>query len=520
MDAANPTSEASIPSPVPPVPRRVAVPLFIGLFLAVLMFGLDGLIVTTALPTIAASLGQSRGVAFVVSAYLISVAISAPVFGRLSDLTSRKRTFLAGLVVFLAGSALAGLSQNLSELVIFRGVQGFGAGAFFPVALAIVTEMFPPTQGARITGALAGASGVAVVVGPLLGAYLLDATSTWRWVFYVNLPVGLSSLAILTVILGPMRPTTLGRFDGIGAGLIAGWVAALIVPLIEISGGGWTWADPQSLALLVASALLLAVFVRWEIRAAEPLVPIRQLTRRMMASLGGLVLLNSVILVGATTLVSIFVGFVVLHEGPNATNDVRDILYWVAVPTTLGALLAGQLLTRFSYRAVIAPALVVSATGGLILLRVSDSTPLWTLQWGFLLVGGLALPLVMLGFGTGMVSAAGLIVVQCESPRSEIGASIALFSFLRNVGSAVGLSVLAAFQQWWFNHLRSSSSSPSGVQAALVSSYQCVFAVIFGLVATSIILALQVSGRIPRVLTPAGGGSASRSTERERRTDQ
>jgi EmrB/QacA subfamily drug resistance transporter len=484
--------------------RREAVLVFTGLFLAVLMFGLDGLIVATALPTIANSLGQASGVAFVVGAYLIAVTISAPIFGRLSDLRSRKTVFLGGLVAFLVGSALAGLSQNLGELILFRGVQGFGAGAFLPVGLAIVTDMFPPATRARATGVLSGAGGISIVVGPLIGSYIVDVT-TWRWIFYVNLPVGLAALVTLSVALKASRPRAVGRFDLTGAGLMAGWVGALMFPLVQVSDAGWAWTDARVLGLLFASAGLLAVFVAWELRTSNPVVPLRFLGRRLIAANGGLAVLNSVIYTAATTLLSVLVGVVLLGGSASAPNDVRDILYWFAIPTILGAVFAGQLFTKLSYRAVMVPAMVISIIGGFFLTGVSSSTPLWQFQWGFVPVGGIVLPLLPLGLGTGIVLTGSFLVVQNESPSEEIGASLALFSFLKNLGGAVGLSFLVAFETWRFDALTPSPPTPLGVQGALVTSYQNVFEVMFGLIIIAFLLSLALSGRIQKKAgLPAG----------------
>jgi hypothetical protein len=297
--------------------------------------------------------------------------------------------------------------------------------------------------------------------------------------------------------LDRLRPEGRGTFDGIGTGLLAGWVAALMFPLVEVTEAGWGWTDGRTLALFITALVLFVAFVYWELRITHPLVPLRQFGRRIIASIGGLILLNSVIAGGLTTLLSIYVGIVLLHDGPNATTDVRDMLYWIAVPLILGAVTAGQLLTRLPYRTVIAPAVAISAVGGYFLTQVTATTPLWVLQWGFLPVGGLALPLIPMGFGTGVVLSGAFIVVQNESPAKELGASMALATFLRNLGGAVGLSLLTAFQEWRFNATAPSPPTPSGTENALVASYQDLFWIVFVLVLLSLGFALLLRGRIP-----------------------
>ena len=262
-----------------PEPRRASAPpdltgakaafVILGLFLAILMAGLDSLVVTTALPKIAASLHQVSGITFVASAYLITSTISIPIFSKLADRYSRRNVFLVGLGIFIVGSALSGVSQDLHELIAFRGVQGFGTGGFIPVAIAMVAVLFPPETRARLTGLLAGAGGIAIVVGPLLGSYIVDVT-TWRWVFYVNLPIGIASAIVLLVALEPLRPERQGRFDVVGAGLLSGWVAALMFALIQVTTGGWAWTYPGTIALLALALIDLGLFVGWELRRADP----------------------------------------------------------------------------------------------------------------------------------------------------------------------------------------------------------------------------------------------------------
>jgi len=190
----------------------------IGILLALLMGALDNFVALTALPKILTDFGQpnTSGV-FVISAYVIASTVAIPLFAKLSDLWSRRNVFLGGLTVFIVGSVLSGLSQNLTELIVFRAVQGFGSGGFFPVGIAIVAVVFPPETRARVIGGLSGVFGIAVVAGPLLGAAIVSYT-TWRWVFYVNIPIGLAGFALIAFALGPLRPERIRKFDLGGCG--------------------------------------------------------------------------------------------------------------------------------------------------------------------------------------------------------------------------------------------------------------------------------------------------------------
>ncbi len=263
-----------------------AILVLIGVFLAILMGAMDGLVVATVLPTIALDLHQVNGVTFVAGGYLISSTISIPIFARVSDISSRRNVFIVGLAIFIVGSALAGLSQNLTELIAFRAVQGFGGGGVFPVAIAMIAVLFPPETRARVIGVLSGAAGLAIVLGPLVGSYIVSVT-TWRWVFYINLPFGIGAAIVLLLFLKPLRPTSPGSFDVPGAGLLSGWVGALMFALVEVSDDGMSWTNPLIVTLLAASAVLFAVFLWWELRVPEPLVPLRLMRQRTIAATSG-----------------------------------------------------------------------------------------------------------------------------------------------------------------------------------------------------------------------------------------
>ncbi|MGA9838821.1 MAG: MFS transporter [Thermoplasmata archaeon] len=499
------SSETVDPAPTPNsrgLTGITAVLVLVGVFLAILMGAMDSLVVATVLPTIAFDLHQVNGVTFVVSAYLISSTISIPIFARLSDIASRRNVFLAGLTMFIVGSALAGLSQNLGELIVFRGIQGFGGGGVFPVAIAMVAVLFPPETRARITGVLSGAAGLAIVLGPLVGSYIVSVT-TWRWVFYINLPFGILAMVVLLFAVGPLRPATPGSFDVPGAALLSGWVGALMLALVQVSDAGWAWGDPRTVALLAAAVVLFAIFLWWELRTKEPLVPLRLLRQRVIASSSGTMLFTGIVFSSVITFLSVFVGIVLLHSGPNAANDVRDIIYFLAIPLILGAALSGQILSRISYRNLVSGGLAMAVVGAFFLTQVTASTPLWVLTFGFLPTGGLALPLIPMGFGLGLSLAATTIAVQNEAPPAEVGAAIGLTRFLQSLGGALGISLLTVFQVWRLKALSAGATTPEAILAATVTSYTNVFLVLAVCIAISLGFALFLVGRVPRNRTLA-----------------
>ena len=186
--------------------------IMVGIVMGVLMGALDNLIVTTAMPAILGPLHQPNGLAFLIDAYITSSAVGMVIFGKLSDHFSKRMILLVTLAVFIVGSTLAGVSQNLSELVLFRTVQGLGSGGFLPVGLAVIAMVLPPSARAKLTGAVTSLIGIAIVVGPEIGAFIVDTTS-WRWVFYVNIPFGMVSFILVWFLLSPLKPNLRGKFD-------------------------------------------------------------------------------------------------------------------------------------------------------------------------------------------------------------------------------------------------------------------------------------------------------------------
>jgi EmrB/QacA subfamily drug resistance transporter len=484
-------------SPFGELSELAAILVLVGVFFAVLMGAMDSLVVATVLPTIASDLHQVDGVTFVVSAYLISSTIAIPIFARLSDIASRRNVFLAGIGLFIAGSALAGLSQNLTELIIFRGVQGFGGGGVFPVAIAMITVMFPPATRSRVTGIISGAAGLAIVIGPLVGSYIVSVT-TWRWVFYINLPFGFLAIAVLLGAVGPLRPATSGRFDSAGAVLLAGWVGALMLALVQVADAGWAWTDPRIVGLLAVAVVLFAAFLTWELKTPQPLVPFRLLRQRVLLAASGSMLFTGVVFNALITFLSVFVGIILLQNGPNATSDVRDIIYFVAIPLILGAALGGQLLLWLSYRTLIAPALALAGVAALFLTHITPTTPLWVLAYGFLPVGGLALPLIPLGFGLGLSLSGTTIAVQNEAPAAEVGAAIGLTRFLQSLGGAVGISLLTVFESARLASLTSAAASPAAAESAGVTVYNELFLILAICIFAAFAFSLLFLGRVPK----------------------
>jgi len=508
-------SEKGAPTPTPmPVARKFEVLVVVGIMLALLMGALDQFVVLTALTAkrgILAEFGQPNSGVFVITAYIIPSTIAIPVFGKLSDLWSRRNVFLGGLVIFMAGSMLAGFSPNLNSLIAFRAVQGFGSGGFFPVGISIVAVSFPPETRARITGVLSGVWGIATVAGPLLGSAIVDHT-TWRWVFYVNLPIGIAGLVAILRSLGPLTPVTRRRFDTIGAGILVAWVGALEYALVQVAYDGWAWGDLRTIVLLLASAVGVLAFVVWELRGArEPLVPLRLASHRIVSVGGAATFLTGAVFFPLTTFISLVVGLALTPAGASSADVVRDVLYALVLPVVFGAALGGQLLTRLSYRVQVMGGLAIAIVGMAFLRMITLSTPPWQLSFGFLPTGGVILPLIPLGFGIGLTFPVFFLAVQNEVPLADVGEASGMIQFLQSLGGSIGLSLLSSYAVTRVNGLdplpAPICNTPAGysqlicapylagLPGAEVTAYDAAFTLMLGAMIAALIVALFLRGR-------------------------
>src|SRR5437763_5581113 len=258
---------------------RALTTVFVALMLGMFLAALDQTIVSTALPTIVGDLGGLNHLSWVVTSYLLASTVSTPIYGKLGDMYGRKPVFLVAILIFLAGSMLAGLSQSMAELIGFRALQGIGAGGLMVGAQAIIADIVPPRERGRYMGLIGSVFAVASVAGPLLGGFLVDNLS-WRWVFYVNIPVGAFAVLIVITRLHLHTPTFRHKIDVLGAALLSAGVAALTL-LTTWGGNEYAWGSTTIVGLAGAGVLCLAAFVWWERRAVEPILPLRLFRSRV-----------------------------------------------------------------------------------------------------------------------------------------------------------------------------------------------------------------------------------------------
>jgi EmrB/QacA subfamily drug resistance transporter len=399
-----------------------------GLMLGMLLAALDQTIVATALTTISRDFHRTDLYSWVVTSYLLTSTVTTPLYGKVSDLFGRKRIFQFAIVVFLIGSALSGLSGSMYQLIIFRGVQGLGAGGLMSLALAIVGDVIAPRDRGRYQGYFGAVFGFASVIGPLVGGFLVEQAS-WRWVFYVNLPIGVIALVVINRVLKLDHQPRRAKIDWLGALLVVAGVGLLLVGVQN--AGTHAAITSTSIVFAVVGLLLVAAFVWWETRASEPILPMRLFGNRVFTVAVVLSLITGAVMFGA------------IIFSPQYLQTVRGVS-----PTSSGLrllpLLVGLLITS------IGSGRAISATGRYKIFVVVGTA---ILTCGMVLFTQLhvhtstldfSLILFIVGIGLGLFMQTLTIVVQNAIAREDLGVGTSAVTFFRTLGGAIGASVLGA----------------------------------------------------------------------------
>jgi EmrB/QacA subfamily drug resistance transporter len=396
--------------------------LMLGMFLA----ALDQTIVSTALPTIVGELGGLNHLSWVVTSYLLAATVSTPIYGKLGDMMGRKPVFLAAIIIFLAGSMLAGLSQSMGELIGFRALQGVGAGGLMVGAQAIIADIVPPRERGRYMGLIGSVFAVASVAGPLLGGFLVDNLS-WRWVFYVNLPVGALAVLIVITRLHLHTPAIRHRIDVLGAGLLSAGVASLTL-LTTWGGNEYAWSSATIVLLGVAGAALLATFVWWETRAAEPIIPLSLFRSRVFSVANAMGFTIGMAMFGAIVFIPVFLQLV---YGASPTSSGLRMLPLMAGLLS-AAIISGRLISRIGrYRPFPIAGTAVLVVGMFLLSQLRVDTAPWVASVYMLVVG----------IGIGLVMQVLVLVVQNDARPENIGVATSTATFFRSVGGAFGVAI-------------------------------------------------------------------------------
>jgi EmrB/QacA subfamily drug resistance transporter len=409
--------------------RRQVLLLMSGLMTGMLLAALDQTIVGTALPTIVGQLGGLSHYSWVVTAYLLASTASTPLYGKISDLIGRRPVFLFAIGTFLVGSLLAGLSRNMTELVIFRGVQGLGAGGLMTLAFTIISDVVSPRERGRYQGLFGAVFGVSSVAGPLVGGYFAEAN--WRWIFYINVPLAILAIVVSARVLRLIpQQRREHRLDLLGAGVM---VAAVSCILLALSWGGteYGWNSPTIIGLFAGGAVLGVLFVLIERRASEPILPLG-LFRGATFAIGnttGFVL--GFVMFGSIIFVPLYLQIV---KGASPTESGLLMLPMMAA-VIAASVLSGQAMSRLGrYKWFPVAGALLLVLGLFLFTMLTVTTPLWV-AFCFM---------IAIGLGLGLCLQSLILAVQNAVPMRELGAATSAATFFRSLGGSVGVAILGA----------------------------------------------------------------------------
>jgi EmrB/QacA subfamily drug resistance transporter len=403
-------------------------PVLIGVMLSTALVAIDATIIATAVPSIVGSLGGFAEFPWLFSVYLLAQAVTVPVYGKLADVFGRKPVMLFGIGLFLVGSILCGVAWSMGALIAFRAVQGLGAGAVQPMSMTIVGDLYSLEERAKVQGYIASVWAVSSVVGPTLGGVFAEYVS-WRWIFFVNIPLCLIAAATIGLRFHERVERRRPRIDYAGATVLTVALTLLILGLLE-GGQAWAWGSAPSIAVLVAGAVLLGVFVLIERRAADPVVPLRLLRQRLLVATNLVAACVGAALLGLTSYVPTFVQDV-LGTGPLVAGFALAAL---TLGWPVSASQAGRVYLRVGIRSTALVGAAVVVLGSALLLLLDESSSVYQ-------VGATSF---VIGLGMGFTAAPTLIAAQTAVQWQQRGVVTGTNMFFRSAGSAIGVAVFGA----------------------------------------------------------------------------
>jgi EmrB/QacA subfamily drug resistance transporter len=412
------------------LPRRQTLIAIVGVLMGMLLAALNQTIVATALPVIVADLGGVEHYSWVFSAYMLAATVTTPIYGRLSDVYGRRPFFIAGILLFMTGGVVGATAGTMTQLVLARAVQGLGAGALMPLAVATIGDLVPPSDRGRWQGLTGAVFGVASILGPTTGGWIADHTD-WRWVFLVSLPVALTALVVVAATLRiPPHPERGTHVDYPGAALLAAGLSTLLLATVR-GGQEAPWGSSEIVGLFAAGAALIAVFVWWERRQEQPIVPVELFRLRVFtaANLAGFA--TGVGMFGTIMFVPLFVQGVL---GGTATSSglVLTPLMLSMMVTSVGS---GQVITRTGrYRWALLSGPVVMGAGFVLLSTLDAGSS----------QAAATVAMVVVGLGLGLLIQNLALVVQNSVPSRHMGSATSAAQFSRSIGGTVGVSVMGA----------------------------------------------------------------------------
>ncbi|MEV8569161.1 MDR family MFS transporter [Streptomyces sp. NPDC051322] len=428
MSETGEVAQATAGAKAEPQPRSVRVVLF-ALMIAMLLAMLDNMIVNTAMPTIVGELGGLEHLSWVVTAYTLATAASTPIWGKVGDMYGRKGAFLASIVIFLIGSALSGMAQDMGQLIGFRAIQGLGAGGLMVGVMAIIGDLIPPRERGKYQGMMAGVMAVAMIGGPLVGGAITDHLG-WRWTFYINLPLGAVALAMVTTVLHLPKKRARGRIDYLGAALLT--VGIISIVLVTTWGGTqYDWTSAIVMELIFVGVAALIGFVFWETKAAEPIVPLHIFRSRNFTLMSIIGFLTGFVMFGAMLFLPLFQQSV---QGASATNS-GLLLMPMLLAMMAVSLVAGRVTTTTGKYKIFPIMGGVLMSVGLYLLSTMD------VDTSRLMTG---VYMAVVGAGMGFLMQITMLVAQNSVEMKDMGVASSSTTLFRTLGSSFGVSIMGA----------------------------------------------------------------------------
>ncbi|MCL5942644.1 MAG: DHA2 family efflux MFS transporter permease subunit [Actinobacteria bacterium] len=423
-----------------------------GVGLGMLLAALDQTVVSTAMPKVVAHLGGFSLYSWVFTAYMLTSTTTVPIYGKLSDLYGRKIFFLWGMIVFMVASVLSGRSGSMTQLIVFRGLQGIGAGALMPVALAIIGDLFPPGERGKVQGLMGTVFGISSVVGPSLGGYITDNLN-WRWVFYVNIPIGILAVIVVVLTMPRERRERANRpIDYLGAATLVAALVPLLLALSEV-GDAHPWLSAYILGLLAGAAVMLVVFLVVEARAQEPLLPLDLFRNRIFTVSVAAVFLSAAGMFGAIMFIPLFVQGVVGTSATNSGYILTPMMFSLIASSVIG----GQLISRWGRYRILALGGLATMTLGMFLLSRMGTTTTSAVTVRNMIITGL---------GLGVTMPLYVIAVQNAFPHARMGVVTSSVAFFRSIGGTVGVAVMGSVMADSFSR-RLAEGLPAPLKAAM-----------------------------------------------------
>lgn len=403
--------------------------LMLGLMTGMLLAALDQTIVGTALPTIVGELGGINHYSWVVTAYLLASTASTPLYGKMADLFGRRPVFLFSIGTFLVGSLLAGLSQDMTQLIVTRGIQGLGAGGLMTLAFTIISDVVPPRERGRYQGLFGAVFGISSVAGPLVGGYF--AETDWRWIFYINVPLAILAILVCSRVMRLVPFTRREHaIDWLGAGLLVAGVSCLLLAL-SWGGNEFAWGSGVIIGLFVAGAVLGVLFVLQEARVAEPILPLRLFRSRTFALANSAGFVLGLVMFGSIIFIPLYLQIV---KGASPTRSGLLMLPMMA-GIIVTSVLTGRAMSRIGrYKWFPVAGSAVLLVGMLLFTQLQVGTSLW-LAFGYM---------VVIGIGLGLCMQSLILAVQNAVSMRDLGAGTSAATFFRSLGGAFGVAILGA----------------------------------------------------------------------------